>query len=403
MPKENQKKLLLLPLILLLIGAGVAFMNRGTDEGVQEPAMAPESGAEPAAAVEQPLVADIQSPEIVVRQPEAHVEPKAEPESEPPPMQAAPSGSYRLLSRTLQVPLSHSFLLQIDATEEPIAVGAGGVFEPLGGHLPQRATLLDYTQEVRLGDSVRLKILPESQVLYSDLCTLLLDAPAGPLPAIDELHAAFLSKSGRLQPTPVRSVESRPGGWTVRIEEPVDFCAEVSMDRALLCIDPPTKDHVRLATWTLAELKRAKANELRPLPTRSIALRWKGLETMGNLADRQELGATFFTGHCEVPGFQSPNALDWLASPPKRSFQSKRTERTYVRVPECITGCTAFFGMGSVASVDLPAVEDWKFGVELFAEALELQESQINNPALPPAATFITLNPMGLGNPLLSG
>ncbi|MCP5020981.1 MAG: hypothetical protein GY930_04310 [bacterium] len=160
------------------------------------------------------------------------------------------------------------------------------------------------------------RTLPEGRAQLSDLCTLLLDSPAGLLPKVENTHAAFLTESGRLKPAEIVSIEEVPTGWLLRLEEPEEFCASETIDRVLLCVDPPVKDHVRVASWLLSDLRNATSVELRPLETHTLPIAWKGIGHMGNLAAKQVFRNVFFSGGDELFGFQSPAALDWLAAPP---------------------------------------------------------------------------------------
>ncbi len=384
MSKPNPKKLILVPMILLLIWAVIAFMNGEGSEPVEDPGMVPEPAVASSQPDPEPTEAEIHSPEVEVRKPDVAVHTPAAPIEEPivEPI-AVPESGLRILSRHLQVPLSFAFIGSADQPDDAIEVGDNGLLQMPEGRLLRPSALWDIERKNLLVENESLELLPQRNAKFSNLCTLLLDAPAGPLPSKRDFHAALLSKSGRVKPVPIRSIESRPGGWTIRVEEPEEFIGEISLDRVLICIDPPIKDHVRVASWTLDELRSAKANKLRPLPTHSLPLKWKGLAEMGNLAAQQKLGSVFFTGSCQVPGFQSPSALDWLAAPPKRAFRREKSERTYDRVPEGITCCSAYFTRGSVASVKLPSSDDWKFGVELFLDEVQKKQARSDFPGLP--------------------
>ncbi|MCP5024072.1 MAG: hypothetical protein GY930_20180 [bacterium] len=374
----RHKKLIQLPVLLLLMGAVFIYMGRDPEVAPQDQGMVPEAPKVAKQAQPEPQDTEIHASDIEARKPAIKIE-----EPVVVALPSEPTDGFRLISNPLKVPISHAFLTSGELPDQVFEIGEGGIFTPPTGKLMILASLTDNTGKVELAQHQKLTTLPERRVQYTNICTLLLDAPAGPLPKKCNVHAAFLSKKGRIKPARILSVESLPGGWIVRIEEPKEFGEEVAIDRALLCIDPPIKDHVRIATWTLTDLRRSKANPLRPLPTHSLPLRWKGLSTMGNMGADQQLGAVFFAGSSDLPGFQSPAALDWLAAPPKRAFEHKDNDRVYHRVPEAITGCTAFFTSGSVSTIPLPHTHCWKFGVELFPDAVARLKSQRDNPALP--------------------
>lgn len=366
MSKASQRTILLLPLILLLLGGGYFFLSGPSDSDKKDHGFAPEDSTLALASDPASQNIAIQSPIVEQRLPESQAVSPA-----PVPELAAPHTGFRFVSRILRVPLSYAFFTTEDQPDDARPIGENGSFTPAGGILPKHATLLDSSRTQELAVEKPLTVLPEGRVLFTEFCTLLIDSPAGALPKINQLHVAFISKTERLRAAHVISIEAGPKGWVIRIQEDAHFFEKEALDRILLCIDPPVKDHVRIASWSLSELRVAKVKKLEPLPTHTLPLTWKGLASMGNVASEQELVNVIFSGNLGRPGFHSAAAIDWLAAPPTRGFSQVRDRRTYDRVPQGVAHCSAFFARGSVGQIDLPSTDVWKFAIELFPDAVQ--------------------------------
>ncbi len=361
MSKPDPKHLFLPTIAILALGITLHLIGKDPEEPTRNTGFTPAAESIPTAPPSELDASLVQSPEPEVRHPEGQ---PTELELEIPPPAAA--RGFQLVSSVLHVPLSYACLTPEDSPENPIQLGADGRFESSDGILAATTCLRNASNSETLIFNQRLKALPEGRLQLSNLCTLLLDSPAGFLPELQSTHAAFLTKSGRLKPAKIASIEEVATGWILRLNEPEDFCEGEIIDRVLLIVDPPIKDHIRVATWLLSELRMSKAVKLNPMETHTLPLTWKGVRQMGDLAQSRDFGAVVFGGDCKVPGFQSPAAFDWLAAPPTRSVPWQEHSRTYHWVPHCATRCSVFLSQGSVGQAFLPRTKNWKYGVEAF-------------------------------------